>query len=58
MKNLYRFLFLIYSPILFILVILSMITIILGDMMTRICFGLSRFIDYNTKIVIKLFLKK
>ena len=57
MKNLYRLLFLIYSPMLLILVILSMITIIFGDIMNRICFGLSKFIDYNTEIVIKLFLK-
>ncbi len=57
MKNLYRFLFLIYSPFLLVLIILSMVTIIIGDIMTRFCFILSRFIDFNTKIVIKLFLK-
>jgi len=57
MKNLYRLLFLIYSPLLLILIILSMITLVVGDIMSRICFTLSRFIDFNTKIVIKLFLK-
>jgi len=57
MKNLYRLLFLIYSPLLLILIILSMITLVIGDIMSRICLTLSRFIDFNTKIVIKLFLK-
>lgn len=58
MKNLYRFLFLIYSPILIALVILSVIVMALGNLITKICLGLSKFIDFNTEIVAKLFIKK
>jgi hypothetical protein len=58
MKNLYRFLFVLYTPCLFLLVIFTMFVIVIDDMMSRISIRLAKFIDLNTTVIVKLFMKK
>lgn len=58
MKNLYRILFILYTPLFITTIAFSFAILVVGDIITKISLSLIKILNLHINIFIKLFLKK
>lgn len=57
MKNLYRILFILYTPLFITTIAFSFTILVIGDIITKISLSLIKILTLHFEIFIKLFLK-